>query len=1487
MKVRLPLSLLFACAVSSVAAVPAPAAESSFSFVIDPTRPTTVFSDKLLSKQWQWYLSKNGVNIVPVWQQGITGSGVVIGIMDSWVEPNHEDLNVSPYNPTNDAYNGQGLSKDFVGSEVVPTDNPETEEDESQTQIYTEENHGQFVAGMAAAIGGNEVGIVGAAPGATIAGLHISLTSDQEISDASYWGSGVSVDAATGAISYMNDAAIQVKNCSFGSVYDQKGDEYFWKAISDTSANNVIYVFAAGNSRGEDSTNWPGTTAWDSSGSCPDIINVAATNKDGRYTSFSCFGSNVFVSAPGEQVVSTDRTGEIGYNAGGLTSSSDSDSDDSSSVAETSIANANYAASDGTSFSAPLVSGVIALGKQICAPMDVRWAKHAIAYSSGGGETPNIDYIWDDNTKTYVQKSGYSEESVDSETGEEVTTTRIKTGDWAYNNASGLWFNNNYGFGIIDPDGFVEKVRDIAYTTVQTAYTATSTAITAGESEEKSGVWGTDFAVSVSGLGDDGQRHSLLNQNVETVSVTVNFSEAAIASTDFNLSSLKVILTDPNGYESVLVQESTDDPEVSVSALGLTSYTFLSNAFWGGAYTGTGEWKVRVEYDGQVSGGASVDMKNWVSVGAVDFRMGNVVNEGFLSVASEVNAHALVLDSESFTVAAGGKFLVEDAVYLNGGNFLVADGGTVGAYDDAKLKKGAVFVQNGGSATVAGTAVFARGIYVNGGVFNLDATVTAGAGTYVSGGTFIVKKNVDGVAVSAGDVTVRGNGSVVLESGANFGSSVTLEGGSLTAGSSSVGSNVVVLGGSANFAGGTLFASVSVGRNEVLKTETDEDGNPVTIVEVEKRGGQVVFNGKVTTSGISFSGDALGVVNEGSTLNTTSAAVSVAGDAVLNLVQRTAVTGDLSVSERGTAVWTGATSVKSVSVSGGALVADGDTVLTTTNGVKIASGGTFKVGKTELNGTLTVDAGATLEFDSRSRTDSDYLSLDGAASLTLAEPTEDSAVTTLKYRFGNAIPYEADVIRLEATGEVFSDETVAAAKAVNVELGEGTPKILVGQADGSFRQDNLKFVLKEVVKDEKASLVLTTTQAFDNLHLYYAGQTALQSAVQSTLLRNEAQAASFLKEFNAVEEVSVLLSTYEKLGVPSNVVAIDELHDKQANAITGAVSRRSRELRSGFIHYDVWSNPLLGSSGFSFSARPNLVAAKGFVPYMLEEADYPLMVWVNGGYSFSEADDGAMSVTSTKSNMLNVALGADYSINENLAAGVFIGYTSGRTKFDDGGRTEIQSRNIGVYLTGSRTDDLGSYYGTALASFGFEEYDFSRKFSLGSLNSSATASPDGWQGILFLEGGYEWKMEKFSTGPVASVRYVSNNIDGYTESSSDAWMRQEVDDVNYDSLQTSLGWRFAYRADFETVSLLPEARISWNHEFLGTDEDFDAKLAMAGADAYTCTIADTGDDYMSVGAGLTMMLGEVSTISLDYDMQFLRDDADPVHSVNAMFRTRF
>ncbi|MBR6798194.1 MAG: autotransporter domain-containing protein [Opitutales bacterium] len=1505
MKVRLPLSLLFACAVSAVVspAFASTAATSSAS-IVGPAKPTSVFDDKYLSKQWQWYLTKNGVNIVPVWQAGITGSGVVIGIMDTWVEPNHEDLNVSPYNPTNDAYNGQGLSKDFVGSEVIPTDNPDTEEDESQTQIYTNEGeeHGQFVAGMAAAVGGNDKGVVGAAPGATIAGLHINLNNIQTILNAAYWGSGVSASGA-----YENEALIQVKNCSFGSVFQQgsEDEKKFWKAIADTSANNVIYVFAAGNSRGEDGTNWPGSTGWDSTGSNPNIINVGATNDSGRYTSFSCFGSNLFVTAPGEGVVSTDRTGELGYNkTTDLSSDSSTSSDAESDVVK--IKDNNYAESDGTSFSSPLVAGVIALGKQVCPVMDVRWAKHALAYSSGYGDAPNIDYVYDDEKKTYVQASGYTETVTDEETGEKTEVTVSPTGNWQKNNG-GYWFNNNYGFGIVNPDGFVEKVRDIAYSTVETKYSAKTSEITLVSGENLSGkAPKMEFSVGTSRKDADGNKLSVFDQKLETVSVTLLFSEAALTSNLLDIGSLKVTLVASDGKESVLVQQSAGDVAVPVNTISSGSYTFLSNAFWGSSYADTKDWTVRIEYDGAKDATDTyVDTAGWVSVGSVDFTMGTIVDErvGGIHAGQVVNAHALALDSEKFTVS--GKLNVEDSVYVNGGSLVIADSATVGYYSGGALDKhGALLMQSGGTMTIAGNAMFARGAYLYGGKMNLaGGTLSVGEkGLVVDGGSLVVspKEKSSSKSVSAVNVALR-SGSVTLSEGVEFLSEISQSGGTFAALDGAKAAKLSIKGGQANLGRTEFSETVQVGTTETRKVKDEETGVEMTVTDYY--GGSLNIDRSVKIrKGLAVAGDGKAVVADNAVLNTAekdsdlkkTTGVKVSDRATLQLGKNASVVGNLFVSG-GNVNLLGGNEIYGISMTGGVLSATGELK---TSGLHLSELGTLSV-----NGELvilphtsytpvpdpsvavpepkiTIDSGATLAFAAQGHGVSDRLVIGEGQKLVF----EDDAVVTIAYNYGDTLPFEASIIEL--TKEVPADEKVFGYKSAIFKVSvPNAPQYW----DTDLKLQNLTF---EIAQDSVGDIVLqsglTTTGEISAHRLYYNYQTPLQTAVQKTILKNEAVSTDIVHELNNMNHVSELLTTYDKLGAPANVVAINELHEKQASAITGAVSRRSRELRSGFIHYDVWSNPLLGNSGFSFSARPNQVAAKGFVPYAVEDVDYPLMVWANGGYSFSEADDGAMSVSSTKSNMLNLLMGADYSVSENLALGVFIGYAGGRTKFDDGSRTGIQSRNIGVYLTGSKTDKLGgSYYGTAIAAFGFEEYDFTRKFSLGAINTEAQASPEGWQGILFFEGGYEWKLDKFSMGPTLSAHYVSNNIDGYTESSEDAWLSQEVDDVSYDSLQTSLGWRIAYRADFETVSILPEIRASWNHEFLGADEDFDAKLALPNADSYTCTIADTGDDYMTLGAGLTMMLGDVSTISVDYDVQIMRDDADPVHSVNAMFRTRF
>lgn len=1490
--------------------------------------PTTVYSDKLVSKQWQWFPAKNGVDIAPLWEDGITGAGVVIGIIDAWVEPNHEDLNVSPYYGTSAPYSETGLSRDFVGTETIPADG---------SQIYTSDSHGTFVAGMAAAIGGNEKGVVGAAPGATIAGLHVgtgtSINSAYATS-AAYWASGVSEDGK-----WTGDAQISVKNCSFGNGFQANTDtvKALLTAVERTTKNNVVYVFSAGNSRSTVSGTMPSSTGWSNYGNSTSIINVAATNTAGTYADFSNYGSNIFISAPGSAVVSTDRTGTLGYNTKtSLSTDTDSDSDASASIKDN-----DYAVASGTSFASPLVAGVIALGKQNCSVMDTRWAKHALAYSSGHGTAPNIDCIYDSEKKTYVQESGYTVTTTD-EDGNKTTTTVNSTGDWQKNNG-GYWFNNNYGFGLVDPVGFVEKVRDIAYTTVETtAKISSGISLAASEVDstesERSATYTFKTTQETSSTSGESSTTNLLTQKLETVSVTIDLTNEVGSDTDFT-DTLKITLIAPDGTESVLVQpgQQPDGNMAKLENLG-TTWTFETNAFWGSNYSSnSGNWQVKLEYAG------TIGKTDLLSVSSVDFTMGSFVDESSSGwVSSEVNAHALALDDKDsvFTVSGSGKFLVEDTVLINNGTFVVQSGGTVGFYSATAPsgKTGALFVQNGGESTFSGDAEFARGFYLNGGTVNVNGdSVDAGTvGVVVNGGALSVAP-ATATATTAGasfGVTLNG-GSFTLNNGVSFGGEITQKGGTFTATSGTTGNTLVMTGGTASLEKATFTGAIKVGSKvETTDAETGE------VTSTTLYGGTLTASGKkvLAEKGISIAGAGAVYISAGTVLDTGTsnytgavsyAGVSLADSGYFEMGSKAELFGALGVSG-GNAYLKGDNSIYGATITGGTFSATG--TLTTGN-ISVSDGGTFRsIGtltvKKNSNLTysstgpqMTVSDGAILHFEARSRSDSDKLVIGDGQKLVFGNETGSESTVTFVYRFGDVLPFRTEIIK---TVPEYKEDTDGNKTAIQKIFGWDNIVKKVPAIEGVqvFNDDlSLSALTLSVSFDESAGTISLGADGGDSdiraHRLFYSYQTPRQTAVQRTLIKNEpakedssvsdvsssgntmsllsatstAGTATGIKalinELDTMNYASELMAAYDKLGTPSNLIAINELHDKQATAITGALSRRSRELRSGFIHSDTWSNPLFSNSGFTFSARPNQVAAKGFVPYFVPEDDFPTMIWMNGGYSSSGTDAAGTAVSSTNTGMLNVFMGADFAVSREFVVGLFAGYTNGRTKFDGGSRTEIQSRNIGVYLSGAKTSYIGSFYYSALAAFGFEEYDFTRKISVGSLNAKSTASPDGWQSVAAIEGGYEWKIDKFSLGPNLSLRHVSNHVDGYTESSSAEWASQKTGSVGYDSLLGSVGFRIAYRADFEFVSILPELRIAWNHEFLDTEKSFDAQLAMPGAETYSCKINSTGDDFATVGAGLTVMLGEMSTVSFDYDMQFLRDDADPVHSVNAILRVRF
>jgi serine protease len=299
---------------------------------VEPDRilqPMYVPNDALYPQQWALSDATGGIAAPDAWNQS-TGTGVVIAVIDTGVRP-HADLtaNLLPGYDfiVNPAIAADGGGRDADASD--PGDYAAAGACGTGTAARNSSWHGTHVAGLAAAAGGNGIGVTGVAFGARILPLRAlgrcgGYTSD--IADAVVWAAGGTV---TGLPQNPNPA--KVINLSLGG--NGACDITSQNAVNAARAKGASVIVAAGNSN----TSATGT----SPANCSGVITVAATSKAGGKASYSNFGTNVSVAAPGGDsgagLAST-------LNAGTTTPGADS-----------------YAAYMGTSMATPVVSGVAAL----------------------------------------------------------------------------------------------------------------------------------------------------------------------------------------------------------------------------------------------------------------------------------------------------------------------------------------------------------------------------------------------------------------------------------------------------------------------------------------------------------------------------------------------------------------------------------------------------------------------------------------------------------------------------------------------------------------------------------------------------------------------------------------------------------------------------------------------------------------------------------------------------------------------------------------------------------------------------------------------------------------------------------------------------------------------------------------------------------------------------------------------------------------------
>lgn len=239
-----------------------------------------VESDRIvqaLAETTPWGVTK--INAPAVWQNTSTnkGTGIKVAILDTGIQSNHPDL-------INNIKGGVSFAGKPDGS--------------TNPRYWTDKNgHGTHVAGIVAAVGDNDIGVIGVAPEAHLYAVKVLNNA----------GSGYTSDIIQG-LQWAADNA-QIASMSFGSSYYNQAEK---DAIDAARAKGLILIAAAGNSGdGNPSTNNVGYPA-----RYNNVIAVAATNSNDVVASWSSDGPEVDVSAPGVDILSTYKGSSYAYLSG-------------------------------------------------------------------------------------------------------------------------------------------------------------------------------------------------------------------------------------------------------------------------------------------------------------------------------------------------------------------------------------------------------------------------------------------------------------------------------------------------------------------------------------------------------------------------------------------------------------------------------------------------------------------------------------------------------------------------------------------------------------------------------------------------------------------------------------------------------------------------------------------------------------------------------------------------------------------------------------------------------------------------------------------------------------------------------------------------------------------------------------------------------------------------------------------------------------------
>jgi len=541
------------------------------------------------------------LNVDTVHKQGIKGQGVNVLVLDDGVEINHEDLkdNVNP-----------SMTWNFQNNNTDPTpSNPQ-------------DAHGTNVAGIIAAVQ-NGIGVMGVAPRVTLGAagkMDKELNAAQQY--AAFGGAPWSINAhiinyslgdnPKKPVSYENAEAVggqpwtNLRSNKGLIVVQSAGNEYIYVDDEDGTpvrtcpkVNTTTQIVSCEN------------PANDTDLLNPMRLSIAAANAKGYRASYSSAGSINWVTGLGGEYVSTGNYGEAGsaanaegpqiystdlmgcdrgYSMNGLSAVDKVQfMIGGSPINMEKNPNCNFDQMNGTSSSAPTITGVVAL--MLSANPNLTWrdVRHILAttskqidpgYGSRDGRNKQIslaDYTFTDSTSTALTDG--------------ASATRIDYG-WQIN-AAGYKYSNWYGFGLADATAAVAKAK--ATTNYMSAALTLPAFIPVPAMKNKSFTYGQvtklgEFTVTGADKVDGIQLRLNAGTKDAGTSDDQDSDDSSSTASDLCIGSVGIYVQSPSGTVSILavpynIYYYTDIQLTTTNDYGLGTYAFYGEA-------AAGSWQV-------------------------------------------------------------------------------------------------------------------------------------------------------------------------------------------------------------------------------------------------------------------------------------------------------------------------------------------------------------------------------------------------------------------------------------------------------------------------------------------------------------------------------------------------------------------------------------------------------------------------------------------------------------------------------------------------------------------------------------------------------------------------------------------------------------------------------------------------------------------------------------------------------------------------------